>query len=811
MSLPACIPGLIADGRISKAQAEKAERAYSRHYARLSREMGPEAAAAEASEAAIRELEYQAALAKRQTLLQVKAQQRITADMEAAGGGPGAATKVLAAGSGRNVLNVEAQHRAIAGRAHATMEGVLSRHSRNLIGEARDKAGLRDMVRERFGEKTGNASAAELAEAFGATADTLRRRFNAAGGNIGHLADWGLPQAHDMVRVRAAGFDAWRAEIAPRLDLSRMIDFETGAPFTADTLDAALRDVFDAIRSDGWIKRAVGGGGQGKLANRRADPRFLIFKSADDWMAYQERFGTGSAFDAMMGHIDGMARDIALMEVMGPNPRATLRWMQDGLQKAAATDGAPGIGAVDAARGATLKLDHLYDVVSGQMNSPVNQMAARQMSGVRSFLTSAFLGSAALTATTDVGFQAMTRGYNGLPITGAITGYLKLLNPLNGADRKTAIRLGLMAEEAAHRAASLNRYIDAGNGPEVAARLSDAVLRLSGLSIWTQAGRWAFGMEVLGHLADVRGRRFAELNPALRGMMERHGIDAAGWDAIRTTAPYRYKGGEWLRPDDVADVALGDAMLRMVLSETDYAVPTATARAKATLSFGQRPGTLGGEIIRNGALFKSFGVSMILTHGARMIEGMGWNAARYAAGLTITTTLLGALAVQLREIAQGRDPKPMDAPEFWGKAMLQGGGFGIFGDFLQASQNRFGGGIGSTLAGPVAQGLGDGLAVVPGYALRAAAGDDTINPGRDLAKLAKRYTPGGSLWYARLAYERLVLDQLQRLTDPDYDDAWRRVERRADDLGQAQWWRAGEAAPDRAPDLSNAVLGETPE
>ncbi|MDE8420560.1 hypothetical protein, partial [Klebsiella pneumoniae] len=57
---------------------------------------------------------------------------------------------------------------------------------------------------------------------------------------------------------------------------------------------------------------------------------------------------------------------------------------------------------------------------------------------------------------------------------------------------------------------------------------------------------------------------------------------------------------------------------------------------------------------------------------------------------------------------EGKRPTPTDAQAFWGAAVLQGGGFGIFGDFLQSSQNRFGGGFLGSLAGPLFQ---DGQAV----------------------------------------------------------------------------------------------------
>jgi hypothetical protein len=183
----------------------------------------------------------------------------------------------------------------------------------------------------------------------------------------------------------------------------------------------------------------------------------------------------------------------------------------------------------------------------------------------------------------------------------------------------------------------------------------------------------------------------------------------------------------------------------------------------------------------------------------------GANRARYAAGLFVGLALGGALALQLKELAKGRDPRPMADSRFWYAAALQGGGFGIFGDFFAAAENRFGGGFAQTLAGPLpdtAQGLSRfGEALV--------SEDEDI--GAEALRLVKREMPGASLWYARLGFERLVLDAVQEDIDPDFRRAWRRAERRAAEQGTQFWWAPGDALPERAPDLENAIEGEIPQ
>jgi hypothetical protein len=136
------------------------------------------------------------------------------------------------------------------------------------------------------------------------------------------------------VAVRAAGFDTWRDFILDKLDYNRMIDESTGKPIIPERVELALRGVHETIATEGANKLTASGQARGRsMANRRLDHRFLVFKSADDWMNYQERFGDGNPFDTMFGHFDGMARDIAQMEILGPNPQAGMRYMKDVVTK----------------------------------------------------------------------------------------------------------------------------------------------------------------------------------------------------------------------------------------------------------------------------------------------------------------------------------------------------------------------------------------------------------------------------------------------------------------------------------------------
>jgi hypothetical protein len=143
--------------------------------------------------------------------------------------------------------------------------------------------------------------------------------------------------------------------------------------------------------------------------------------------------------------------------------------------------------------------------------------------------------------------------------------------------------------------------------------------------------------------------------------------------------------------------------------------------------------------------------------------------------------------------------------KFWGNALIVGGGMGILGDFLFSNRNRFDRGLAETAAGPRVGFLGDVLDLTVGNIQQVVTGEKT-DAGRETVRFLERYTPGVSTFYARLAMQRLVFDNLSRMADPDAAKRFRRMERKMmRERNQGYWWKSGESSPGRAPDLGNIV------
>ena len=240
----------------------------------------------------------------------------------------------------------------------------------------------------------------------------------------------------------------------------------------------------------------------------------------------------------------------------------------------------------------------------------------------------------------------------------------------------------------------------------------------------------------------------------------------------------------------------------MIQGETRFAVVEPGALERSIMLGSSQPGTLGGEFRRATAQYKSFPVAMMTRHLARAYDSLrGGDQGAYLATLAVGLTTMGALAMQMKDIAQGRDPRDMNTPEFWGAAFLQGGGAGILGDFLNAGLNRADRGFYMTAIGGPTMGLMDDAArLTLGNVLPWMATEKDSNFGRELARFAQRNTPGTSLWYSRLAMDRLMWERLQEMLDPQAPRRWRELERRRiQDYDQEFWWGPGRTAPDRGP------------
>lgn len=798
-----CLDGRVAAGALSREMAEEALATITALQRRYAAEMAPDQALAAAQAEAARLMKEAAERRRFQTQRQILAQdaalRNATAHPDGAAVGA-VAMLVRDPWDKAPYGNVATRAETILGRLMSEVEEGLSAFrskAAGLIGQ--DKAGLRAVVRELFGETTGDGVASRMAAGWRRATDGAVDLYRRAGGDIAPREDWRLPQASDAERMRSAGRDAWTAHMTDaqrRGDLA-LIDFATGERLAPGDVQvqAILAKAWDSL-TDRMPPSPGSGSG-------RAERRVFHWQTADAWLAYNDRFGVGNdLYGLLVGHLDGMAKDIALTEILGPRHGATVRALMD----AAARDTPDGVSPLDMFRGAKA-VERTYAQLTGAANAPYNESFAALMGGLRSWLTAAKLGSALVSAVPGDTVTALWAAKSaGIPAVKLLGSVLRQLNPLNAADRRFAARMGIVASSVHDAAIGSKRFADEVVGRNLMGRMADFVVRASGLSAWTNGLRNAFMLEFMGTLADNAGRSLAEVSKPLRRTLKRYGIDGAAWDAIRATPLVEHDGARFLDPGSVVDRELGDRLMGMMIQERAFAVMEPDALVRGAVTFGTQRGTLLGDAARSTAQFKSFSVTMMTTHMMRAAtqEGIG-SKLGYAAGLTALLTLAGAVTIQARAILTGKDPRRMDDPGFWGAAALQGGGAGIMGDFLGAGFDRRGNSIVATAAGPIGSLTEDVARLTLGNVRGAYEGRPT-KLSSEIARFTRANLPGANLWYTRLVLDRALWDQVQTLADPDWRRSFLNMERKArQDYGQRFWWRPGDAGPERAPDLGAAL------
>ncbi|WP_019652267.1 hypothetical protein [Variovorax atrisoli] len=661
---------------------------------------------------------------------------------------------------------------------------------------------------------TGNKIAAEGAKAYLNVIEGLRQRFNSAGGDVGRLEYGYIPQPHDAAKVRGAGDaaarEAWVDRIAPLLDRSRYV-LEDGSRMGDAEFRALLGRAWETISSDGANKREPGAfGGNGAKANAGSESRQIHFKDADSYMAYMKDFGTGSMYDAVIGHVGRMARDIGLIERYGPNPNSQMRLQFDLADRA---DG--GIK-----RDFGLRPQSYWDQLNGTAGTPQSAKLAQLGTDARNIQTFGKLGSAVISSITDLGTFMTTTGYNKLGYWDAIANLGKTAASKDARDFMTTH--GIIAES---MIGDMNRWTGDNIRQTWSGRLANSTMKLSLMNAWTDTLRRAFSLTMMQGLARMSKTEWGKLTEWDRTLMERRGITEADWQVITKADLTEFGGKQHLTPeairatnDDRASEVVAK-VLGLIQNESEFAVLNPDLATKTLASGGAtQRGTVRGELARSVMQFKSFPIAMVSRHWRRMLEApqvtdgsapVLANRVMYAGALMVTTTALGAIALQAKQLVAGKDPIDMQGPhagKFWTKAVAQGGGLSIVGDFLLADSTDQPGGFVSNAAKSV---LGPALGSVFELASigktnidRKLAGKTTHTAAESL-QWARANTPYTGIWYARAALDHAGLHALQENLSPGY--LGKMKARSAKDFGQSYWWNPGTGMPDRAPDFGKAV------
>lgn len=532
--------------------------------------------------------------------------------------------------------------------------------------------------------------------------------------------------------------------------------------------------------------------------------RTLHFRDARAWFDYNERYGRGSLMEAVLGQVHRGARNAALMQVWGPNPRAAFDAHLEAAGKRARQRRAdPEVGQ----RLANWLRQAEFEQLDGSAEAPESVRVAAVSRAIRNQQQLAKLGGVVISAQTDTAFAANALRRAGVDYLDAYSHIYKAAAGLDGeAARNVADELGVAALTMAGDVSSRFNALDGAQG--VMSRMLSVFYRANLFQFWNERVRRGAGVALARHLGRQSDRAFAALDASTRGALERYGINAKAWDLIRANARDVDEVGRLVTMDAVRGLdprrvaaALGvekpkggysqlqldravrdlDLSLRAYfIDQADNAMTEPRARERAMLRLGTKAGTAAGTAVELIMQFKSFPLTVItrqINPARRGVGGVQPVAAM--AHLMLASTALGFMALQAKQIAKGREPRPLADQEgnpnwpLFAASFLQGGGAGIYGDLLMADYTRYGQGFVETLSGPAVGEIGN---LVELYSMlideeeRGSADSQAI-------RLIANNTPFLNLFYLRTAMDYALLYQLQEWASPGFLQRYeRRVE-----------------------------------
>ncbi|XPV77742.1 MAG: hypothetical protein ACNI27_07425 [Desulfovibrio sp.] len=463
-----------------------------------------------------------------------------------------------------------------------------------------------------------------------------------------------------------------------------------------------------------------------------------------------------------------------------------------------------------------------FQLVSGKAYQPANITFAKISANIRGIISMSKLGMAVMSSITDLGTAASRLRNQDVPLLDGYAGMVHGLfeGKLPKEKKEIAYLLGVGFDGVL---GDINAYLTAPDQMVSGkiAHMQHVISKISGQSAWTDRMRTSFALMSSAHLAKRAALSYAEISDNLKHNLDLHGIGEAEWAMYQELNLRAADGKEYLVPEAVHDLPdelidqyidlearkaelflaqdayshensimlssvgedsnnnyferyfdrlrsnarkeLQDKLQRYFIEEADYGVIRPDERTRMYQTAGHKPGAVMGEVMRFMTYFKELPIAFTQRHLHRMWNG-GPNGKTDVDGLAhiiASSMVLGYVAMSLKDIAKGREPRDLTDSATWSAALLQGGGAGIYGDFLIGKFSRFRDGPIEAIAGPTFS-IGDDILKQVNNAFHGEF------DGGDLMYLGMNNTPFVNLWYTRAVLDYAILYRLQEMVSPNY-------------------------------------------
>ena len=654
---------------------------------------------------------------------------------------------------------------------------------------------------------------------------TLQRK-NRNGAVIGELKNYVVRQGHDPIMLRKAGKDNWvnyMLEKDGNGSYVRLSDqtfesksqFKDGVEYTDEEF---IGDIYDNLVSgqhqkvDGGDKmgdKLIGFTGPSNLAKKLSTSRVLHFKDGQSAYDYAQKFTRQSFSEAVVNGIIHDGQAIGLMETFGTNPKAMFDRVLKDVQE---------INKTNLKAKETIKIKRLENQFKELDGTTRARGSGRLLLGGtvdfagigaawRMLQNMAKLGAATISSFSDIATKA--HFINSRTDRNIFTSYIRAFSDIfrnySGKQQKELAYLLNVGVE--NFLGDVHSRFGANDSlPGMMGKMHQMFFRLNGMTWWNNAQKTGLARMISADLALYTNRSFDQIPIKTRLNLQRYGINAEDWAVYSSMEKKALDGNDYLVPSAVDDVdtsilqagALREANLtrkrklkkitdveiqrykdnlRTKLSSyltdaADTAIPTPGAKERAIMNMGTERGTVLGEAIRAIMQLKGFPITYVTKGMSQQYHAKkqaGESGLYGIAQMMVGTTIMGYLSMTTKDILKGKSPAEVyDEREglnykTFVRAFTQGGGAGIYGDFVFGEFNRFGRSPLETFAGPT---FGTAADVLKLYAaLRDGKTDQvTKNAFRTLVS----NTPYINLFYTKTALDYLFLYGMMEKTNPGY-------------------------------------------
>lgn len=424
--------------------------------------------------------------------------------------------------------------------------------------------------------KTGNDTAKRMAEvAFRYQRQAVDMQ-NREGGWIGTYDGYVTRTVHNPDRIRRATYDQWKRDAITWFDPDRTFEgVEDQEKFLKGLYNAFITGIHLTYEGMAGLKDPAFKG-PGNLAKRISEGRTIHFRDFASWWAYREKYGNQATLVSdLLGQLDRGARNTALMEVWGTNPRYEFEALQQRtIERLRDLDPDQAKAVKDKRK----PFENLFDNLDGTANLAINR-SARFNTEVRSVISMAKLGGVLASSVTDLAAKAQELKYQGV---GFLESYANGLTSIARGRGRTAETREFFDDLRAGTEGMLgnvaSRFDPLGDTPlGTMSAMTNRFFRLTGLTYWTDAQKAGAEHAMSRRIGRQKSKSWDSLKRETRRILDEFAITPADWEILRQT--------DW-RLVNRRSMFMPDAALQLSDDAVDARLPDEVASIRA------RPGEM---------------------------------------------------------------------------------------------------------------------------------------------------------------------------------------------------------------------------